>query len=125
VEWKSTYHLLKKVIVVYYTFFKHIRELLCYQINLENEARKSIDKSKSRTSSVDILTDSEPSQKAMSSEKRMETSPIKPEERKSVEKEPPGKSPFKDVLTEKELQVKIADLGNACWTVSFSSQNIF
>jgi len=71
------------------------------------------------------LTDSDPSQKAMSSEKRMETSPIKPEERKSVEKEPPGKSPFKDVLTEKELQVKIADLGNACWTVSFSCQNIF
>jgi hypothetical protein len=29
------------------------------------------------------------------------------------------------VLTEKELQVKIADLGNACWTVSFSCQNIF
>lgn len=25
--------------------------------------------------------------------------------------------PYKDVLTEYELQVKIADLGNGCWTV--------
>lgn len=25
--------------------------------------------------------------------------------------------PYKDVLTENELQVKIADLGNGCWTV--------
>lgn len=29
------------------------------------------------------------------------------------------KLPFKDVLTESELRVKLADLGNACWTVSY------
>ncbi len=29
------------------------------------------------------------------------------------------KNPVNDILTESEFQVKIADLGNACWTVSF------
>jgi hypothetical protein len=33
-----------------------------------------------------------------------------------VEKVP---EPHKNVFTEADLQVKIADLGNACWTVSF------
>lgn len=28
------------------------------------------------------------------------------------------RSPFKDIFTEEDLQVKIADLGNACMTVN-------
>ena len=30
-----------------------------------------------------------------------------------------NKSPVKDIMDESELRVKIADLGNACWTVGF------
>jgi protein required for attachment to host cells len=40
-----------------------------------------------------------------------------------IEKEKFSKSklhPHKDILKEHELLVKIADLGNACWTVSLS-----
>lgn len=83
----------------------------------ENEAvRKSMDSSKSRHSSNDRLTDGEknPSEKRRTSE----------ESRKPVEHQPPVKSPFKDVLTEKELQVKIADLGNACWTNHHFTEDI-
>ena len=32
--------------------------------------------------------------------------------------------PYKDVLTEYELQVKIADLGNGCWTVCYCYAHI-
>lgn len=36
----------------------------------------------------------------------------------------PERSPFKDVLEESELQVKIADLGNACWTNHHFTEDI-
>ncbi len=37
---------------------------------------------------------------------------------------PPAKSPCKDILDESELQVKIADLGNACWTNHHFTEDI-
>ena len=37
----------------------------------------------------------------------------------SVKSQKPVLDPFKDIMKESELLVKIADLGNACWTVSF------
>lgn len=36
----------------------------------------------------------------------------------------PVRSPFKDIFTEEELQVKIADLGNACWTNHHFTEDI-
>ena len=64
----------------------------------------------SRHSSNDRLTDGE---KTTSEKERNKEKPQK----KFIEQQTSVKSPFKDVLTEEELQVKIADLGNACWTV--------
>ena len=34
------------------------------------------------------------------------------------------KSAFKDILNESDLQIKIVDLGNACWTVSLYENDI-
>lgn len=32
--------------------------------------------------------------------------------------------PHKDIFKESDLQVKIADLGNACWTVSLTLESL-
>lgn len=34
-------------------------------------------------------------------------------------------NPVFEIVPEEILQVKIADLGNACWTVSFEKNSIF
>lgn len=57
-----------------------------------------------------LIKNSEVTSKATESQKSPETSQINsffPKE------------PFKDVIDESDLQVKLADLGNACWIVSF------
>lgn len=82
----------------------------------ENETtRKSMNSSKSRhDSSNDRLSDNEKA----SVENRSKSG----EPRKPVQ--PPVKSAVNDVLTESELQVKIADLGNACWTNHHFTEDI-
>lgn len=50
------------------------------------------------------------------------SSSAEPSNQLTTEEKPSEKLPFKDILTEAEFQVKIADLGNACWTVITNNQ---
>lgn len=64
---------------------------------------KNSEKSSSDTNSIVIVT----------SEDQLEKEPNKIEISNLYRREP-----HKDSMTESQLQVKLADLGNACWTVS-------
>ncbi len=78
---------------------------------------------KSRSSSVDSNNSSQTITVLKQQKNQTDESLQKSEQ--SVEVKAPNvtnnqiRHPFNTVLKESELQVKIADLGNACWSVSF------
>jgi hypothetical protein len=85
------------------SFSEHSKEMTILE---DRTSPKSRDQSASRCESLSILdTNKEKAGKHSAFEKIIHL-------------------PFKDVLTEAELQVKIADLGNACWTVNLFDTHI-